>query len=137
MRSHSAIIPRSRSSRAFSLLEAVILVTILGIVGVGVGIGLQATVHVPAAVEDRLSTHTFLMQKMEELPTISFASLAAGKDDSGHALSDTVLLKGITVARTVTVSTVDGDGNGSPDPDLLEITVTINGQSLKTRVCKP
>ncbi|HVX87110.1 MAG TPA: hypothetical protein VH253_20160 [Phycisphaerae bacterium] len=130
--------PHARRLRAgFTLLEAVILVTILGIVGVGVGIGLQATARVPEGVEDRLSVQTLLMQKMEEVSTISFASLAAGKDDSGNALSDTVTVKGKTANRTVTVAAADADGDGNPDADFLEITVTINGQSLKTRVCKP
>jgi hypothetical protein len=74
---------------------------------------------------------------MEEISAISFASLAAGQDDAGVALSDSVPFKGKTLTRTVSVTKVDGDGDGLPDPDLLEISVSINGQSLKTRVCQP
>jgi hypothetical protein len=120
-----------------SLLEAVILVVVLGVIGVGVGVGLQAAVRVPAAVEDRLGVHALLVQKMEEMSQVSFASLAAGKDDAGAALSDKVTFKGKQVNRTVTVAAVDGDGNGGADADLIEVTVTTNGQSLKTRVCQP
>jgi Tfp pilus assembly protein PilV len=127
----------TRRQRAISLLEAVILVLVLGIIGVGAGVGLQAAVRVPAAVDDRLTINALLVQRMEEISQISFASLAAGKDDAGIALSDTVLFKGRSLNRTVAVAKIDGDADGVIDPDLLEITVSLNGQTLKTRVCKP
>ncbi len=129
--------PPSRRQRAVTLLEAVILVFVLGIIGVAAGVGLQAAVHVPAVIDERLSLHALLVQRMEEISAISFASLAAGQDDAGVALSDSVPFKGKTLTRTVSVTKVDGDGDGVPDPDLLEISVSINGQSLKTRVCQP
>jgi Tfp pilus assembly protein PilV len=127
----------TRRQRAISLLEAVILVLVLGIIGVGAGVGLQAAVRVPAAVDDRLTINALLVQRMEEISQISFASLAAGKDDAGIPLSDSVLFKGRSLNRTVAVAKIDGDADGVIDPDLLEITVSLNGQTLKTRVCKP
>ena len=121
-----------RNHRGISLLEAILMVVVLGIVSLGFGIALQSNVRIPSAVDQRLTIHTFLVEKMEDLMSQSFATLAA---NSG--LTDTVTVNGQTLTRTVTVAQADADGNGTVDSDFLEITVTIGGQSLKTRVTQP
>jgi Tfp pilus assembly protein PilV len=123
---------RTFPPRGFSLLEALLLVVILGIVFLGFGIGLQSAAHVPEAVDRRLETHARLVEKMEDLLSMNFTTLSA---NSG--LSDTVTIGGATYPRTVTVATVDADASGAPDADFLQLTVTINGQFLKTRVTQP
>jgi hypothetical protein len=52
-------------------------------------------------------------------------------------LSDTVTVAGQTLNRTVTVSDVDADGSGGTDADFIEVTITIESQTLKTRVVQP
>ena len=106
--------------------------TILGIVFLGFGIGMQAVIHAPAAVDTRLETHARIVEKMEDLLSQPYATLAANV-----GLSDTVTIQGKSAARSVTVAKVDADGSGSLDADFLEITVTINGQFLKTRLTQP
>lgn len=118
--------------RGITLIEAILMVVVLGIVSLGFGIALQSSVKIPSGVETRLATHTFLVEKLEDLMSQDFSILAA---NSG--LSDTVTVNGRTLARTVSVAQIDGDGNGSPDSDFLEVTVAINGQALKMRVTKP
>jgi type II secretory pathway pseudopilin PulG len=116
----------------FSLLESMILVVILGIVSLSFGICLQTSVRVAPAVDLRLAIHTRLVDKMEDLASLDFATISA---NSG--LSDSVTIGNQSYSRTVTVSPYDADGNGSADSDCLEVTVTINGQYLKTRVTQP
>ena len=123
---------KRQTCRGVSLLEAMILVVILGIVSLGFGIALQSSAHVPAGVDQRLASHTFLVEKMEDLMSLDFATLSA---NSG--LSDTVTVNGQTLARTVSVAALDADGVNGVDADFIEVTVTVSGQSLKTRVTKP
>ena len=118
--------------RGVTLLEAMILVVILGIVSLGFGVALQSNAHIPDAVDQRLVIHTFLVEKMEDLASLDFSTLSA---NSG--LSDTVMVNGQTLARTVTVAAIDADGVSGVDNDFLEVTVTIGSQYLKTRVAKP
>jgi len=128
--------PRFRYSRpharGLTLLEAMILMCIMTVVALGFGIGLQANARVPAVVEQRLAIHTRLVEKMEELSTLGFDTLAANV-----GLSDSVVVGNSTMARTVTAGYCDADGINGVDTDFLEVTVTISGQTLKTRVAKP
>ena len=121
-----------RCRKGLTLLECVILVTVLGIMSLGFGIALQSSAHIPDGVDDRLAIHTFLVEKMEDLASLDFATLSA---NSG--LSDTVTVSGQSLARTVTVAQIDADGSGTAEPDFLEVTVTIGSQYLKTRVTQP
>ena len=124
--------PRRRPARGFSLVEAMLALTILTIVYLGFGIGMQSVIHVPAAVDVRLETHSRLVEKMEDLLSQPFATLGANV-----GLSDTVTINGKSYPRTVTVVKADADVSGSLDADFLEITVTINGQYLQTRLTQP
>jgi Tfp pilus assembly protein PilV len=121
-----------RASRGISLMECMLLVVILGIVSLGFGIAMQSSARVPAGVDQRLAIHTLLVDKMEDLASLDFATIAANT-----GLSDTVTVSGQTMARTVTVAALDADGINGVDNDFLEVTVTIGGQYLKTRVTQP
>jgi len=118
--------------RALTLLECLILVTVLGIMSLGFGIALQSSAHIPDGVDQRLAIHTFLVEKMEDIASLDFPTISAN-----NGLSDTVSVNGQNLARTVTVASIDADGNGTADADFLEVTVTIGGQFLKTRVTQP
>ena len=123
---------KKKKSLGVSLLESMILVVIVGIVSLGFGISLQSSARVPGAVDQRLAIHTRLVEKIEDLSSQNFATLAANT-----GLSDTVTIGNKSYARTVTVATFDANNKGSGEPDILEITVTIDGQFLKTRVIQP
>ncbi|HVT83407.1 MAG TPA: prepilin-type N-terminal cleavage/methylation domain-containing protein [Phycisphaerae bacterium] len=120
------------SKRGATLMEAMVVVVIVGVVALGFGISLQSNARIPSAVDKRLTIHTFLVEKMEDIASMSFDTVSA---NSG--LSDTVAVAGQTLNRTVTVAPIDADGNGAPDSDFIEVTVTINDQFLKTRMAKP
>jgi len=109
-----------------------ILLVIVSFVSLGVGTGLRAVTRVPEGVDDRMAMHIKLVEKQEELSTLDFATL-----NNGTNRSDTVLLAGQTVNRTVAIATYDADGINGVDADFLQITVTINGSTLVRRVCKP
>lgn len=121
-----------RARRGLTLLEAMILLVIVSFVSLGVGTGLRAVTRVPEGVDDRMAMHIKLVEKQEELSTLDFATL-----NNGTNRSDTVLLAGQTVNRTVAIATYDADGINGVDADFLQITVTINGSTLVRRVCKP
>ena len=46
-----------RCRKGLTLLECVILVTVLGIMSLGFGIALQSSAHIPDGVDDRLAIH--------------------------------------------------------------------------------
>jgi hypothetical protein len=121
-----------RVSKGVTLLESMLLVVLLGIVSLGFGIAMQSSARIPVGVDQRLAIHTFLVEKMEDLTSLDFATVAA---NSG--LSDTVTVNGQTLNRVVTVKLIDADGNGSAEADFLEVAVAIGDQYLKTRVTQP
>jgi|WetSurMetagenome_2_1015567.scaffolds.fasta_scaffold1122720_1 hypothetical protein len=123
---------RRRTRHGVTLVECILLVVLLGIVSLGFGVALQSSAHVPDGVDQRLAIHSFLVEKMEDLASLDFATVAA---NSG--LSDTVTVNGQSLARTVTVAAVDADGINGADNDYVEVTVTIGSQYLKTRVTQP
>ena len=114
------------------MIEAMLLVMVIGLAGVGYGVALQACVRAPKGVDQALEINTRLVEKMEDLLTLDFTTLS-----TSHGLSDTVVIGNTNYSRTVTVLPCDADNNGSADPDFLEITVTIDSRSLKTRVTQP
>jgi hypothetical protein len=121
-----------RRPRALTLIECMLLVVFLGIISLGFGVGMQSISHVPDGVDQRLALHTCLVEKMEDLLSLDFPTLAA---NSG--LSDTVPYQGRSFPRTVTVAAIDADGISGANADFIEITVTIGDQYLKTRMTQP
>jgi hypothetical protein len=121
-----------RIPKGVTLLECMLLVVILGIVFLGFGIALQSSARVPVAADQRLTIHTLLVDKMEDLASLDFATIAANA-----GLSDAVSVNGQNLPRTVTVTPIDADGINGVDNDFLEVTVAIADQYLKTRVTQP
>ena len=123
---------RIDSVRGVTLLESLILVVIVALVSLGFAVSLQGSSNLSSTVDRRLEIHTRLVDKMEDLLSLDFTTLSA---NSG--LSDTVTIHNQSYNRTVTVTQKDADGNGSANADFIEVTVTINGQTLTTRVTQP
>jgi Tfp pilus assembly protein PilV len=121
-----------RIPKGVTLLECMLLVVILAIVFLGFGIAMQSTARVPVDAEQRLAIHTLLVDKMEDIASLDFATIAANA-----GLSDTVSFNGQSLPRTVTVKPIDADGLNGVDNDFLEVKVAIADQYLKTRVTQP
>ena len=127
---------RMHHRRGLTLIESMIVVVILGVVTLGVGIGLQGATRLCYATDTRLAIHARLLEKLEQIHTASFSTLTAAVGVTNNSLCDTVTVNGKSLARTVSVAYFDVDGGGAEN-DIVEVAVTINGQTLKTRVCKP
>lgn len=119
-------------SRGVTLIEALILVVILGLVALGVGTALQNLVRVPRATNTMLAVSNALIDKMEYLRSLPFDSLA-----TGTSFSDTVTINGQSFARNVTIALADADANGGADADFKKITITLSGQSLVLCLTNP
>ena len=121
-------------SRAFSLMEVLLLVVVLGIVGAAAGRALQAMAKVPGQADLNLQIETRLISKMEQIRSLGFDSIVAGSPNVG--LSDTVTIEGASYDRTVNVTVLanpDGSGNSGT---FKQITVNCGGQSVTTLISK-
>lgn len=114
------------------MLEAIIVLTILSVVAVAAGVGLQSVVRIPGGVDTVLAIDAQVVSALEQKITdarSSFATLA------GYA--DTVTINGKTYTRTVAVSALAApDGSGATS-DYKQITVTIGSRTLSTYVTQP
>jgi len=117
---------------AFTLIEAMVLLVVLGIVGLGAGVGLQSTVRTPHAVDNILAINAAVVTAMEQMRASAMSNF------SGLAgYSDNVTINGVSYARTVTVAALTApDGSGSVT-DYKQITVQIGTQSMVCIVTQP
>ena len=130
--------PRIRT-RGFTLLEALLLVTVLAITGVATGRALTSMIHSPKQNDSDLSIETALLDKMEFLHSLSFATLAAEVGKSQSAYTDNVTISGASSARVVSVAYIvpsTGAVSGSPT-NMLQLAVSLNGKSFVTLVNQP
>lgn len=112
---------RAAQQGGFTLLEAIIMTTILSIVAVAASVGLQSLVKVPKQNDNQLVISNQLVDRMEQLRGTPFANLASGS--AGNI--------------SWTVTTVDPTGGGSPKADFKQITVTQSGRSISCYVTQP
>ena len=128
-------IPRSlRASRAFSLLEVLILVVVLAIVGVAAGRALQNLAYTPVKADQTFQIETQLVSKMEAIRSMPFDTIVVGSPNA--TLSDIITVGSSNYQRTVTVALADGNGDGLADATFKQITVTCGGQTISTYVEK-
>lgn len=119
-----------RKTAGFSLLEAVILVTIMSIVAVAAGVGLQSIVRIPKAADNVLAINRQLASDMEQLKAGGWAGLTVG------VTNNNVTINGTSYARTITIAQANPDGSGNKT-DFEQVTVTIGNQSVSTYVTQP
>ena len=116
----------------FTLIEAMILVVILGIIGVGAGVGLQSVVHTPDAVDNVLAINSALVDGMEQTranAVSSFSTLAGS--------SSVVKINGTNYTRTITVAALTAPDGSGATADYKQITVQIGTQSVVCIVTQP
>lgn len=117
----------------FTLIEALLLVVILGIVGLAAGVGLQSVAKTPTQTNQQLAISAECVNRMEQMRATPFTGLAA----KATALSGNVSINGQTYTCTVSAASADADGSGTNDTDYDKITVTIGAQSLTCYVTQP
>ena len=108
------------------------LLTILGIVALGAGIGLQATVAGPRTVDALLAINSAIVSAMEQKKAdamTSFATLAG--------YSDNVTINSKNYARTVSVAAVTAPDGSGTTTDYKQITVQIGSQSMVCIITQP
>lgn len=135
----------SKACRGVTLLEAILLITILSIVGLGVGIGLQSSARVADVNDQALVLSTELMSEMETWAALAWTSNTAWPTVFPYTpAADTVTLKiggqNVTYARSVNIKNWDPNNlisNTSPKADFVRVQITINGQKLERYFAKP
>jgi hypothetical protein len=120
-----------RGNRAFSLMEAMVLIVILGIVGVGTGRALVAVTHTPENNDVQFQLELSMVSEMERLRSIAFDKLVIG-----------TYLTGVNVYQnhypmTVVIDVNDPNDDGHPHDELKSITISVAGRTLTTLVSKP
>ena len=114
--------------RGISLLESLMLVTILGIISAGAGQVLIAIGKIPGQTETTLKDETSMVSKLEQIRATDYDSLTIGTAVS--PFSD----GGVSVDIAYT----DPHGGSSPSTNWKQITVRLaNGRQLVALVCKP
>ena len=111
-----------------TLIEAILLIVILSIVVVGTGIALQSLLRVPTANNRVLVVANLLIDKMEKLRALDFATLSATSNGS-----DSPVIDNVTYTRSWNIKSNPGNAY---DANFIQIIVTIDTQSLTTGVCK-
>ena len=125
-----------RQLRGFTLIETMLMLVVLSIVGVAVGVGLQAAVRVPPANDRALAVMAELNSEMDYWRAVSFGS-APWPAAYPYSKNDTVTLsyggRQATVNRSVTIKLWDPNNltsNATPQNDFVQVQITIDGKTL-------
>jgi type II secretory pathway pseudopilin PulG len=125
-----------KAPRGLTLLECMILLTILSIVGLGVGLALQASSNVPVATDRAGAISTELASEMDYWRALAWGG-PPWPTTLPSNVADTVTMsvggRSFTYNRTTNIQNWDPTniaGNASPQSDFVRIQLTINGQVL-------
>lgn len=136
MMTPSRPIPRRRR-RAFTLIEVLVLVVVLGIVAAATGRALQAVARTPVTTDEVFQLETRLISKMEEIRATPFDTLLVGETPYSISIGD-LNIPGATKYHqmTVNVALADADGNGLPEANFKQVTISVAGQSVTTLITR-
>lgn len=121
--------PYSRH-RGLTLVEALIVMTIMSIIAVAAGVALQSLARVPERNDDQLVVSNALVDKMEQFRGMTVPALLAAPSGS-----DTSPVNNL--ARSWTIVKADPKLGSSPQNDFVQITVTCGGRSLTSYLTQP
>jgi type II secretory pathway pseudopilin PulG len=119
----------------FTLMEALLSVTLVGIVAVPLLMGLTGTASSLGVREEQTALGNAARGKMEEVLAMSFANVPLSTPPgTPNALSDQVTIRGKAVPRNVIVDLADGDlpSNGVADATFKRIIIEVGGFTLYT-----
>jgi type II secretory pathway pseudopilin PulG len=123
---------RSGRSGGFTLLEALLMLTILSVIAVAAGVGLQSGARIPEASDNMLAIDRQLSSALEEARYTainSWASLASA--------TTTVTINGTSYSQVLTVTAQNAPDGSGATTDWVQVTVTINGRSMTTFFSQP
>jgi len=129
---------RSRESvasrrRGLTMIEALLMMVILGIVAVGVGTGMQSAFMLPKGTERAVAISTELRSEAENWRAVAFKG-STWPGSLPYSLTDTVTIsiqgQNTTLNRTTSIQNWDPNNlssNTSPQADFVRIQITIDG----------
>jgi type II secretory pathway pseudopilin PulG len=116
-----------RTHRAgYTLIEALLLVTMLGIVAAGVGTSMSATANSTQSNDNTLQIDNTLVSQMEILR-------ATWQSDAVGSTNTNITINGTVYPMTQTIATA-APNTGGVQATYYALTVSINGRSLCTYV---
>lgn len=126
---------RQRVPGGFSLIEALVVLTIMSIVAVAAAVGLQSGVRGPAAADEILSIDRALVTRMEALKSLASSNWAAVAAQAGTA---TVTINNKTYTQTTTVTAqAKPDGSGGTASDFVQVVVQVGSRSMTSYLSQP
>jgi prepilin-type N-terminal cleavage/methylation domain-containing protein len=130
-------------TRAFTLIESMVAMVILGIAALVVPVALQTLAHTPSSNDNVLAVSAELVSEMEYWRDLAWGS-SPWPTTLPYSSSDTVTLsiggRSVTFSRSVSIQTWDPTnlaGNVSPQTDFARIQIIIGGQTLTAFTCRP
>jgi hypothetical protein len=131
------ILHTARRRQAFSLMEVLVLVVVLGIVAASAGRALQAVARTPVTTDEVFQIETQMISKMEELRCSAFDALLVGTTNNTISIGDLNIPGAAKYHQmTVTIELGDPDANGITDATFKQLTVSVAGQSITTLVAR-
>jgi hypothetical protein len=118
---------RRRTPRAYTLIEALLMVVILSIISIPVGNALVAAARNTEGNENTLAIDSALASQMEILRATCKA-MALGSQTTSITIGNN------TYTMTLDVEKTDADGTGTLQPNFLSLSITIAGRNLSTKV---
>ena len=132
-----------KNAPGLTLIESMMLLTILSIVGVGVAVGLQSLSNVPQATDRTAAISTELTSEMDYLRAVAWGG-SPWPAALPSNVTDTVTLniggKSLTYNRITNIQNWDPNNiasNAGPQSDFVRIQITINGQVLTAYLTNP
>jgi len=125
------------TQQGFTLMEALLALTIVGIALVPLTVGMTGVVQSVSVRDELTALSNAARGKMEEVLAMGVANIPLSNPvGSPGSLSDQVTIRGRAVPRTVIVDLADGNlpPDGQVDPDFKKITVRVGGFGLQSYI---
>jgi type II secretory pathway pseudopilin PulG len=106
-----------KTSKGFTLVEAILSVALLGLVAVGISAPYISGFQSLDVQADRMVLDSLLRSQMEMLVGTNFGSLSNG--------SEVVTVNGQNYTVSWTVSPSDLDGDATPESNAIQVSVSI------------
>jgi hypothetical protein len=128
---------------ALTLIEAILLLTTMSVVAVGVAVGFQATADVPPQSDQSGAISIELASEMDYWRAVAWGG-SPWPGSLPSTVNDTVTLgiggRSVTCNRVTTIQRWDPSniaGNSSPQSDFVRVQITINSQALTAYLTNP